>query len=311
MSKFRILFMGTPDFAEISLKALVESGENVVGVVCREDKPVGRKQIMTPPPVKAYALSVGIPVYQPKTLRDGSFMETLRSIDPDMIIVVAYGRILPDEILNYPIYGCYNVHASLLPKLRGSSPIQWSIVSGEKETGITLMKMSSGLDEGDIVLQTKTEISDEDTGESLWDRLSQLGASTLLQGLERFYGGDYSAIAQDHAIATYAPMLTSKTGHIDWTKSADEISKIVRGLYSWPGAYCIIDQKRVKLIKVSKVSGQGTPGCVISSDEKNGVVVACSDGGVRLNVFRMEGSREMEDTAYLRGHSIPIGTIIE
>ena len=283
----KILFMGTPDFALASLKALCESGENVVGVVTQTDKPKGRGYELTPPPVKEYALEKNIPVYQPKTLKGDDFDALLREIDPDMIIVVAFGKILPENVINYPKYGCINGHASLLPRHRGASPIQWSIVSGDKKTGVTTMLMEKGLDTGDMLLKAETDIGENETGEELHDRLSDMGAKLMLETLR--------AVENE----TVTPQ-----------KQDDSLHNLIRGFYSWPAAYFMLNGKRIKVLS-ARLSDKTSaiPGTVIKSDDE--LVIACGDGNsVSLLEVQAEGSKRMKAADYLKGHSIAKGTVI-
>lgn len=229
----RILFMGTPDFAVPCLERIHQDGHEVVGVVSQPDQPKGRGHKMTPPPVKEYAVSCGIPVYQPTKLRNGAFLPVLEELKPELIVVVAYGRILPKEILDYPRYGCVNVHASLLPKYRGAAPIQWSVIRGEKETGVTTMYMAEGLDTGDMILKAATPIGETETYGELHDRLSVMGAELLAETIDRIQMGDAPREVQKEEDSCYAPMISKETGHIDWHCSAEEILNLIRGTNPW------------------------------------------------------------------------------
>ena len=306
----KIIFMGTPDFAVPTLKALISSEHTVEAVFTQPDKAVGRKQIITPPPVKTVALENNIPVFQPTTLRDDAVGEQISLLAPDVIVVVAYGKILPEAILNIPKYGCVNGHASLLPRHRGASPIQWSIVCGDKKTGITTMLMEKGLDTGDMLLKAETEIGENETGEELHDRLSEMGASLMLDTLKALVEGSVTPQKQDDSLSTYAPIITREMGYIDFTKSAAEIHNLVRGFYSWPAAYFMLDGKRVKVLS-SRLAEKTTAaaGTIIKSD--NSLVVACGDGySVQLTEIQPEGSKRMAASDYLKGHSIEKGTVI-
>lgn len=307
----RIVFMGTPDFSVSCLEALVDSKHEVVAAVCQPDKPKGRTQQLCPPPVKVTAEERGIPVYQPVTLKNGKGVELLRELEPDIVIVVAYGKILPADFLNYPKYGCVNIHASLLPKYRGSSPIQWSVLNGDAETGVTSMQMDEGIDTGDILLTEKTEIGENETSEQLFERLSALGAKVLVETLEKIENGTAQPVKQDEAQATYVGMLSKQDSPVDWSESAGAVHNKIRGLYSWPGATCVLDGKTVKL-HASVLSG-----CTLG--EKNGEVV-CSDGRltvrcgdghcIDITELQLEGKKRMDAQTFLNGRKIPVGTVL-
>lgn len=305
----RIVFMGTPDYAVKTLEALISAGHEVAAVFAQPDKPVGRKQIMTPPPVKVCAEKHGITVYQPQSLKDGSTEEILRKTAPDVIAVVAYGKILPSKILEIPKYGCVNGHASLLPKYRGASPIQWCIVNGEKKTGVTTMLMDAGMDTGDILMTSETNIGDEETAEELFERLSDIGAELMVKTLSELEKGSLTPEKQDNEAATYAPIIKKEMARLDFEKmTAEEIHNAVRGYYSWPCAFFMLDGKRVKVIK--SLVGEATQlkaGTVTESTEE--LVISCSDGiTVRLITVQPEGSKQMSAKQMLCGHPLPVGT---
>lgn len=303
----RILFMGTPDYSVKTLEALYNSSHQVVAVFAQPDKPVGRKQILTPPPVKQFAAQNGIPVYQPVTLRDGKALEIIKEINPDAIVVVAYGKILPEEILNFPKFGCINGHASLLPKYRGASPIQWCIVCGEKQTGVTIQIMDKGIDTGDILDTAVTEIGEEETAEELFERLSVISADLMLSTLEKIENGTATPIKQNEAEATYAPIIKKEMAHLDFSKSANELKCAIRGYYSWPCAFCFIEDKRVKVISAKVVKGSGEAGTVIDNNGK--LVIACGDNSaLELITVQPEGSKVMLASQMLCGTKIPLGT---
>ena len=243
----KIAFMGTPDFAVDCLRALAESEHEVVGVFCQPDKPVGRKQELTPPDVKVEALKHNLPVYQPTTLRNGKGVEILKEINPDLIIVVAYGKILPDDFLAFPKYGCINIHASILPKYRGASPIHFAVLNGDEETGVTSMQMDSGLDTGDILLVKKAKIGINDTTEKMYEVLAPLGAEVLMETIELLEKNELKPIKQDDSLATKVGLLSKDMSAVDWSKTAFEIHNKIRGLYSWPGASTILGGKTLKL----------------------------------------------------------------
>ena len=304
----RIVFMGTPDFAVPCLEKLIDMGENVVGVFTQTDKPVGRKQILTPSDVKVCALAHNIPVFQPKTLRDGKSIEILEQLQPDLIVVTAYGKILPESIINYPRYGCINIHASLLPEYRGAAPIQWSIINGDKVTGVTSMQMDVGLDTGDIILQKKTEIGENETAGELFDRLKLIGAEVLEDTISLIKNGKIERIKQDDEKATYVTQLDKSFSPVDFNKSAQEIHNKVRGLNPWPVASFVIDNTRFKLWE-TKVSDKTDkqPGTVIKNEES--LVVACGENtSIELVVIQPEGKNKMKSSDYLRGHNVTLGT---
>ncbi len=303
-----IVFMGTPDIAADSLKALISAGHKISAVFTKPDKPVGRKQILTPPPVKVIALENNIPVFQPETLRDGEAYNILKEINPEIIVVVAYGKLLPKEILELPKHGCINAHASLLPKYRGSSPIQWSIVCGEKKTGITVMQMDEGMDTGDIISKAEIEIGDNETAEELFERLSVLAGELLCSTLDLIEKGTAVFTPQNEAEASHAPMIKKEMGEIDFTKKAQEIHNLVRGFYSWPAAYTFIGGKRLKVYKTEVVTLSGKAGTVLKSDKE--LIVACGENAVRLCDIQLEGGKRVSDTQFLLGKKIEVGTII-
>ncbi|MBR5922596.1 MAG: methionyl-tRNA formyltransferase [Clostridia bacterium] len=305
----RIVFMGTPRYSLPTVSALFESGHDVAAVFCQPDKPVGRKQILTPPAVKVFANEHGIPVFQPATLRDGEALKIIKEINPDIIVVVAYGKILPKEILDMPKYGCINGHASLLPKLRGASPIQWAIVTGEKKTGVTVMQMDEGMDTGDILMTSEVDIMPDDTADTLFDRLSGVTARLILKAVASIENGDTVRTKQNGALATYAPIINKEMAHIDFSKSADDICNAVRGFNSWPGAFCFIDGRRVKVLSAAKHSGGGEAGRIIGNEGK--LVVSCGHGeAVEFLTVQPEGSKPMSAAQMLNGRKIALGTVV-
>lgn len=307
----RIVFMGTPDYSVNTLEALINAGHNVVGAFAQPDKPLGRKQLITPPPVKVFAENAGIPVFQPKTLRDGNALKILKELAPDVIVVVAYGKILPDDILSLPKYGCINGHASLLPKYRGASPIQWAIVCGEKKTGVTTMLMDAGMDTGDILLKAETDIHPDETAEQLFDRLSLISAELMLKTLEALEKGKLTPVKQDESSATYAPIIKKEMAHIDFCKSADRICCEVRGYYSWPCAYFMLGGKRIKVISARSAEGSDAEaGTVISNKDR--LIISCGGGtSIELLQVQPEGSKIMSAAQMLCGNKISIGTKAE
>ncbi|MBR1535149.1 MAG: methionyl-tRNA formyltransferase [Ruminococcus sp.] len=303
----KLIYMGTPDFAVPCLEKLIESGHEVSAVFTQPDKPVGRKQVLTPPDVKVCALKHGLTVYQPNSMRDGTAMEIIRKVDPDAIIVAAYGKILPKEILDFPRYGCINVHGSLLPKYRGAAPIQWSVINGDPETGVTIMQMNEGIDTGDMLLQKTLPIEIDDTAESMFDKLAELGAKTLIEALEKLERGELSPEKQDESHATYASMLDKSISLIDWNKSGTAVHNLVRGLYSWPVAYTLLHGKKLKILRTSPCDKSGEAGKVLSLDP---LTVACGEGSVIIHELQLEGKKRMDAKTFLVGHKLSVGELI-
>lgn len=305
----RIIFMGTPEFAVPSLKALIESEEKVVAVITQSDKPKGRGLEVIPPPTKVLAEKHGIPVLQPQKIRTDEFFNKLKELNPDLICVVAYGKILPKIILDLPPYGCINVHASLLPKYKGAAPINWAIIRGEKVTGITSMKMDEGMDTGNMLLKREIPIDDEDTGETLSEKLSKVGAEVLVETIRLLKEGGLNPIPQDHSQASYAPMLKKEDGKINWKKSAEEIRNLIRGALPWPGAYTNLEGKLLKIYKARVTSGEGEPGEVIKSDSET-LRVATGIGALDILELQIEGGKRLKTEAFLRGRKIKEGTVL-
>ncbi len=308
-----IVFMGTPDFAVPCLKALIESDNTVQAVFTQPDKPKGRGYKLTPPPVKVVAMEHNIPVYQPQSLKKGEdaekSSEILNNLKPDLIIVVAYGKILPLSVLNIPKHFCINVHASLLPKYRGAGPIQWSVLNGEKETGVTTMLMAEGLDTGDILLKKSTEIGENETASELHDRLSLLGAELLIETINAVKSGNITPIKQNDEESCYSPMLTKDMCPVDFSKSAREIHNQIRGLSDWPCATANLDGKRIKLYKSHIVPDiKGKSGEITDAES---FVIACGDGnGIAIDEIQAEGGKRMKTADYLRGNKITKGTVL-
>ncbi len=303
----RILFMGTPAFAVASLRALVEAGNDVCAVFSQPDRPVGRHQnTYQPTPVKEYALTQDIPVYQPAKLRDGTALALIRDLAPELVVVAAYGRILPDDIRALPPTGCINVHSSLLPKFRGAAPINWAILAGERETGVTVMDMAHDLDAGDIILQEPTPIGPDETAGELYDRLALLGGALVVRAVEQIAQGKAQRRPQDHAKATLAPMLSKELSPMDWTRPAQALHDQVRGLLPWPCAVTELDGVRCKVLKTA-MTGERTakaPGAVVQAD-KRALKLACGDGGVlELRELQPDGKKAMSATAFLQGHPL-------
>ena len=297
----RIIFMGTPDFAVPCLEKLLDAGHEVAAVFTQPDKPRGRKMILTPPEVKVCALEHGLTVYQPKTLRDGEAMKIIEEVAPDCIVVAAYGKILPKEMLDLPRYGCINVHASLLPKYRGSAPIQWSVINGDKETGVTIMQMAQGVDNGDMLYQKAIPIGIDDTAESMFIKLADLGGEMIVEALDLLQKGELTAVAQNEAEATRAPMLDKEIAVIDWRKSALDVHNLVRGLYSWPISQTTLGGKKLKIFRTTLGSGSGEPGSVICADP---LTIACGEGAVVIEELQLEGKKRMDAKTFLIGHPL-------
>lgn len=307
----RIAFMGTPDFSVDCLKALVESEHEIVGVFCQPDKPVGRKQELTPPDVKVEALKHNLPVFQPVSLRNGKGVEILSEIKPDLVIVVAYGKILPNDFLTYPKYGCINIHASILPKYRGASPIHFAVLNGDEETGVTAMQMDDGLDTGDILLVKKAPIGINDTTERMYEVLAPLGAETLMETISLLEKGELKPIKQDDSKSSKVGLLSKDMSPIDWSKSAFEIHNKIRGLYSWPGASTKISGKTLKIHSsvLCDKKGNNKPGEIIDSNGR--IVVCCGDNNsIELKCVQLEGKKRMDVSAFLNGYPIEKGTLL-
>jgi len=307
----RIVFFGTPDFAVLSLKKLVEAGEDVVVVVTQPDRVKGRGHKLSRPPVKEYALAQGIPVLQPAGIRTSAFLDQIRALQPDMIIVVAYGRIIPPEMLTLPPEGCINVHASLLPKYRGAAPIQWSIVRGEAKTGVTTMLMDSGLDTGDILLMEETAILPEDNALTLGSRLSELGADLLMTTLRGIASRTVIPGAQSGE-STYAPIIRKEDGRIDWTKPAQEIFNLIRGMYPWPGGQCVFGDEKITITRsrVADADAKEAAGSIMKLQGTE-LHVGTGRGILALLEVKPEGKKVMTGADFARGRHISEGMRFE
>ncbi len=306
---YRIVFMGTPDFAVPSLQTLLDSHHHVVGVVTQPDKKKGRGKKLAPPPVKVVAQLADIPVLQPTKIRTDEFYATLRDYRPDLIIVAAYGRILPAEILNLPPLGCINVHGSLLPRHRGAAPIQWAIIEGDKRTGITIMQMDEGMDTGDILFGASIDIEENETAGSLFDRLAQLGATTLRTALAKLEKGELTPTKQDESQAGKAPPLQKEMGCIDWTLPAERLDCLIRGLDPWPCAYTFLHGKRYRIFSPRVVhKEEDEPGGTILAADRNGILVATGDKALLLEELQPEGKKRLTAASFLCGHSVERGS---
>lgn len=303
----RIVFMGTPDFAVPTLEALIGAGHELAAVVTQPDKPKGRGKAVLMTPVKEKALECGIPVYQPKRVREPEFLDVLRKLNPDVIVVVAFGQILPREILTLPPFGCVNVHASLLPKYRGAAPIQWAVIDGETVSGVTTMQMNEGLDTGDILEQEEISLDPEETGGSLFEKLASLGGKMILSTLKGLEDGSIIPRAQGEMTTPYAKMLTKAMGEIDWSMDAASIERLVRGLNPWPSAYTYVDGKTLKIWKARVEAGEAgnEPGQVRVTKDR--LLVETGNGVLSILELQLEGKKRMEAAAFLRGFSIETG----
>lgn len=304
----RIIYMGTPDFAVNALEKIVEAGHEVVACYTQPDKPKGRGKALQPTPVKVRAMEHDIPVYQPAKLRDQENVDVINEYAPDAIVVAAYGQILPESILNIPRYGCINIHASLLPKYRGAAPIERAIIDGEKETGVTTMYMAKGLDTGDMIEQSVVPIEDDDTGESLTDKLAACGAELIISTLEKLENGNAVRTPQDDSKSCYAAMLSKDMGHIDFMQPAEQIERLVRGLQPWPCAFTSINGKNVKIYgaKVVDVPCATVPGQIVNVTKKS-FAIACGAGALQITRLQPEGKKPMDTAAFLAGNKLSEG----
>ena len=309
----RIMFMGTPEIAATCLSRLVTDGHGVVACVTGEDKPRGRGKVMTPTPVKALALELGIPVYTPRTLRDEAFSEILREVNPDLIAVVAYGKILPPAVLDFPKYGCINAHVSLLPKYRGAAPMQRAIINGERETGVTIMYMNEGLDTGDIITAEVFPIGPYDDFEVVHDTSAEIGGRLLSEVAYAIERGEAKRVAQDDSLATYAEKIEKSDCKLDFTKSARELDFNIRGVTPIPGAFAYLNGKMLKICKALPTDGRGEAGRVISADATGDgyFTVACGEGALKVLSVIPEGKGKMSAGDFLRGRKIAVGDILE
>lgn len=301
-----VVFMGTPDFAVPSLENIAKV-HNVQAVFTQPDKPVGRKMVLTPPDVKVCAEKLGIPVYQPVKLKDSDSYEIIKELNPDVIVVVAYGQILPENILNIPKYGCINVHGSLLPKYRGAAPIQWSVLNGDKVTGVTTMYMEKGLDTGDILETKKYEIGINDTAGEVFDTLAEMGGKLILDTLEKAEKGQLHPIKQDDSKSSYAKMLDKSMCNIDFSKTNLQVHNQVRGLSPWPVASTKLNGKVLKIFETRLAEGKGKPGEILNT---NPLTIACGEGAVVVNTVQLQGKKKMDSKAFLQGHKLEKGTVI-
>ena len=308
----RVVFMGTPDFSVTALESLIKAGHEVAAVVTQPDKPKGRGKAVLMTPVKEKALEYSIPVFQPVKVRDPEFIKVVEDLRPEVIVVVAFGQIIPRVILDMPRYGCVNIHASLLPKYRGAAPIQWAIIDGEKETGVTTMMMDAGIDTGDMLETVTVPIEADETGGSLHDKLSAAGAKLIISTLEGLKEGTLTPVPQTDEGTCYAKMLTKSLGDIDWNASAEAIERLIRGLNPWPSAYTCWNGKTIKIWSAEVVDWE--------KDAKAGEVVACDAGqlivkagekALRIKELQLEGKKRMDTASFLRGYAVECGTVLE
>ena len=304
----KILYMGTPDFAVLPLEKLIEGGHEICGVVTREDKPKGRGMKMMMTPVKECAITHNIPVFQPTSVKNGELDDVLSELSPEIIVVVAYGKILPKSVLDFPKYGCINLHGSLLPKYRGSAPIQHAVLSGDEVSGVTTMLMDEGMDTGAMLLRREVKIEEDDTSESMFDKLSAVGAELLLETVNNIE--NISPIPQDESLATYAPPIRKEDAKIDWGKTTSEVLNLIRGSFSWPIAFTDSTIGRIKVYSARRGSSSGDAGKVLGL-LKDGLEVATADGSIIISLFQVESGKRMSPADYFRGHESIVGTFFE
>ncbi len=299
----KIIFMGTPEFAVPCLKKLINSRNEIVGIVCQPDKPKGRGRKITSSPVKSLAKEIAIPLLQPEKIKTDEFYRQISDINPDLICVTAYGKILPLDILKLPRYGCINVHASLLPKYRGAAPINWAIINGEKKTGVTIMLMDEGMDTGDILAKTKVEIKEEETSIELSQKLAEYGATLLMETIDRLEQNELTPIRQNDADATYAPIIKKDVGKINWEKKAEEINNLIRGTQPWPGSFTNLNNKTLKIFKASVSNDSGKPGEILRSNPGT-LRIGTGEKSLNLLEIQIEGGKKIKTEDFLRGHRV-------
>lgn len=304
----KILYMGTPDFAVLPLEKLIEGGHEICGVVTREDKPKGRGMKVMMTPVKECAITHNIPVYQPSSVKNGELSDVLSELNPEMIVVVAYGKILPKSVLDFPKYGCINLHGSLLPQYRGSAPIQHAVLNGDAVTGVTTMLMDEGMDTGAMLKKREVKIEEDDTSESMFDKLSLIGAELLLETVNSI--SDITPVPQDESLATYAPPIKKEDAKIDWGKTTSEVLNLIRGSFSWPIAFTDSTVGKIKIYSARRGSSSGKAGAVLDL-LKDGLEVATADGSIVISLFQVESGKRMSPADYFRGHESIVGTFFE
>lgn len=313
MAKIRTVFMGTAEIAQPVLRSLNASDRvEMIAVVSQPDRPKGRKLQLQPTAVKSTALELGLPVHQPEKCRDESFLTELRSWQPDVIAVMAYGQILPQALLDIPQCGCLNVHTSILPKYRGAAPIQWAIWDGEAETGVTIMKMDAGMDTGDIVVCEKTPIAPEDTAQTIHDRLGEMGAQALAQALPRFADGEITPVPQDHENATHARKITKDDGRLDWSQPASQLFNQIRALTPWPGTFCHWTTEsvsaRLKILRAHPVEGPAVPAGQAVKADREGLIISCGEGCLQIDELQKEGGKRLAARDFLAGNNLSPGS---
>ena len=306
MTALRIIFMGTPEFACPTLQRLIDRGENVIAVVTQPDRPKGRGQKPEAPPVKTLAERHGIPVFQPVKVRTPDAVDHIRELAPDLVVVVAFGQILPQRLLDIPRFGCINVHASLLPRYRGAAPLNWCLINGETETGVTTMQMDAGLDTGDMLLTKRTPIGPDEDARSLHDRMALLGAEALTETLDLLVAGELQPVKQNDADTCYASLLKKESGEIDWRKKPGEIKNLIRGVTPWPGAFTQINNLLLKVFTVRTAEGTGEPGTILAAG-RDGIEVACADGSVIIEELQLEGKKRLPAREFLAGYALQPG----
>ncbi|MCL1995385.1 MAG: methionyl-tRNA formyltransferase [Defluviitaleaceae bacterium] len=306
----KICFMGTPDFAVPTLEILA-AAHQVVGVITQPDKPKGRGKKLAPPPIKETAQSLGIPILQPQKIKAQEVFEWVAALQPDIIIVIAYGQILPKSLLELPKYGAVNIHGSLLPKYRGAAPIQWAIINGEQKTGVTIMQMDVGMDTGHMILKKEMAIDNKTAGE-VFEEMAVLGADAIVVALAQIQEGTATFTPQDEKLATYAPMLTKEQGRIDWSKTTDQILSLVNGLNPWPGAYAVLNGQNLKIWRVvaNNTKRDAVPGCVLTSSPKQGIIVRTGDGAVALEEIQSKTGKRMPSKEYVKGNPVETNTML-
>ncbi|MGI9554209.1 MAG: methionyl-tRNA formyltransferase [Thermodesulfobacteriota bacterium] len=302
----KIIFMGTPEFAVPSLRELVDSRHDVASVICQPDRPKGRGRKLASPPIKVLAAENSIPVLQPEKIKTDEFYEQLKDLNPDLICVTAYGKILPSNILMLPKYGCINVHASLLPKYRGAAPINWAIINGEKKTGITTMLMDEGMDTGDILLTEESEIAEVDTSIELGNKLSEIGAKLLIKTIDRLEANELTPLKQNDNEATYAPIIKKEVGKIDWNKNADEIRDLIRGTQPWPGAFTTYNDKNLKIYKATLDPQEGDAGKIIFSDKET-LLIGTGRNSLNVLELQIEGGKRLSIEQFQMGNKLEEG----
>lgn len=310
----KVIFMGTPDFSVPTLQTLIDSRHQVIGVVTQPDKPKGRGNKILHTPVKAKAIEYQLPIFQPSKVREPEFIKLVKGLKPDVIIVIAFGQILPKALLDIPRYGCINIHASLLPKYRGAGPIQWAVINGEETTGLTTMFMDVGLDTGDMLLKAEINLANDETGGSLHDRLSVMGGPLILETLEQLQSDTIVRIPQEEQGATYAPMLDKELGYIDWNKSATMIERLIRGLNPWPSAYTYYKGKVLKIWKAEYLKNDDKsiqPGTVYQIIKNKGFVVKCNEDSLLVKELQLQGKNKMDAASFMRGNNLEEGDIFE